>query len=55
MAIWSTRIACWIPKALNIHSEYAILTAFPLQQLLRERASKLRFYVIVISHLRTAA
>jgi len=25
---WRTRIACWIPKAKNIHSEYVILTAF---------------------------
>jgi len=29
MAIW--RIACWIPKAINTHSEYVILIAFPLQ------------------------
>jgi len=26
------RIAYWIPKATNIHSEYVILIAFPLQQ-----------------------
>jgi hypothetical protein len=26
------RIACWILKATNIHSEYAIFVAFPLQQ-----------------------
>ena len=35
------RIACWIPKATNTHSEYVILTAFPLQQWLHES-----FYVI---------
>ena len=36
--IWRTRIACWIPKATNTHSESAILNAFPLQQWLHERA-----------------
>ena len=32
MAIWRMRIACWIPKATNTHSEYVILITFPLQQ-----------------------
>jgi hypothetical protein len=32
MARWGMRIACWIPKATNIHSEYVILIAFPRQQ-----------------------
>jgi hypothetical protein len=32
MAIWLVRIAKWIPKATNTHSEYVILTAFLLQQ-----------------------
>jgi hypothetical protein len=32
MTIWRTRIACWIPKATDGHSEYVILIAFPLQQ-----------------------
>ena len=36
------RVACWIPKATNTHSEYEILFAFPLQQWLHERASILR-------------
>jgi hypothetical protein len=31
MTIWSTRIACWISKATNTHSEYVILYAFILQ------------------------
>jgi hypothetical protein len=35
------RIAYWIPKATNTHSEYAILIAFPLQQWLHERISML--------------
>jgi len=25
MIIWRMRIACWIPKSANTHSEYAIL------------------------------
>jgi hypothetical protein len=36
------RVACWISKATNTHSEYVILTAFLLQQWLNERASILR-------------
>jgi hypothetical protein len=43
MTIWRMRIACRIPKAIDTHSVYAILTAFPLQQLLHERASILRY------------
>ena len=43
MTIWRLSIACWIPKATNTPSEYIILTAFPLQQWLRERASMLRY------------
>jgi hypothetical protein len=36
------RIACWIPKATDIHSEYVILIALPWEQWLRERISMLR-------------
>jgi len=36
------RFACWLTKATDTHSEYAVLTAFPQQQWLRERASTLR-------------
>jgi hypothetical protein len=32
------RIACWISKATNKHSEYVLLLAFSVQQLLHERA-----------------
>jgi len=28
MTIWRTRIACWIPKAINTHSQCVILIAF---------------------------
>jgi hypothetical protein len=42
MAVWHIRIACWIPKAKDTHSEYAILIDFLLQQWLHERACMLR-------------
>ena len=32
MTIWRMRIACWIPKAKNTHSDYVILIAFPLRR-----------------------
>ena len=40
------RIACWIPKTTNTHSEYEICIAFQLQQWLQERASMLRYTYI---------
>jgi hypothetical protein len=54
MTIWRMRIACWILKATNTHSQYVILISFPLQQWLHERATMLRHtYIacIVISNL----
>ena len=45
MAIWLMRIACWIPKATNAHSEFTYsesVIAFPLQKWLHENASVLR-------------
>jgi hypothetical protein len=42
MKMWRLRIACWITKATNTHSECVILIAFPLQRWLHERASVLR-------------
>jgi len=41
MTIWRMRIACWISKFINIHSQYEIIIAFPLQQRLLESASML--------------
>jgi hypothetical protein len=38
MTIWRMRIACWITKATDTHSEYVILMVFPLQQWLHESA-----------------
>jgi hypothetical protein len=46
MTIWCLRIACWLPKATNTPSEYITLTAFPLQQWLRERASMLCYMYV---------
>ena len=37
------RIACWIAKSTNTHSEYVIPIAFPLQQWLLKRAPMLRY------------
>ena len=41
MTIRRMRIACWITKATNTHSECVTLIAFPLQKMLQERASML--------------
>ena len=40
------RIACWIHKATNPHSEYAIIIAFRLQQWLLESASMIRYRAV---------
>jgi len=44
--IWRMRIACWIPKATDTHSEYVILMVFPPQKYLREGASMQRYTYI---------
>jgi hypothetical protein len=41
ITIWRRRIACWMPKATDTHSEYVTHVAFPLQKWSRERASLL--------------
>ena len=46
MTIWRICIACWIPKATNMHSDDIILTAFPLQQWLHPGTSALRYVYI---------
>jgi hypothetical protein len=40
---WRKRTACWITKATNTHSEYAIIIALSLQQWLHGRTSMLRY------------
>ena len=47
MTIWRMRIACWITKATDTHSEYVTLTAFPLTQRMYERVPLLRYTYIV--------
>jgi hypothetical protein len=42
MTTYRRRIALWVSKTTNTHSEYVKLIAFPLQQWLRECASMLR-------------
>jgi hypothetical protein len=46
MAIWCMRIACWVAKATNTHSEYVTCIAVSLQQSLHERPSMLRYTYI---------
>jgi hypothetical protein len=48
MTVWLIRIECWIPKAIDTHSEYAILTASPLQQWLPESATVLLYTYVYI-------
>ena len=45
MTTWRMRIACWITKATNTHSEYVIRFAFPLY----ENALMLCLYVQYIA------
>jgi hypothetical protein len=46
ITVWSMRIACRIPKDTNTLLECVILTAFPQQQWLHERASMLHYAYI---------
>ena len=50
MTVWRMRIACWIPKATNSHTDTGcvILIAFPQQQWLHERTSMLRYTYFVL-------
>jgi hypothetical protein len=46
MTIWRIRIECWIPEAINTHSEYVTATAFSLKQQLHKRE-------LLLSYIRT--
>ena len=48
MTIWRMRVACWLTKATNTHSEYVIIIVlfFSLRQWLHERVSVLRYTYI---------
>jgi hypothetical protein len=43
MTTWRMRIACWIPKATNIHTGCAIFIDYPLHQWLLKPASLLHY------------
>jgi hypothetical protein len=43
VAIWDTRIACWITKATDTNSECVIHIAVPLPNVWLESASILRY------------
>ena len=50
MTIWRLRIACWITKATDTHSEYVIPVAFPRRHWLRERFFLFRYtYTALVS------
>ena len=48
LTVWGMRIAVWMLKATNTHSEYVLLIVFPLQQWLHERALLLLFTYIIL-------
>jgi len=54
MTIWRMRFVYWITKATNVHSQYVILIAFPLQHRLQERSSMWRLNVHCLSCFTTA-
>jgi hypothetical protein len=43
MTVCRMRIACWITKSTDTHSEYVALISFPLQQRLHELAAMSRY------------
>ena len=49
MTIWRMRIAWWITKVANKHSQYVILIGFPMQKWLHEYASMLRYTYSALS------
>ena len=46
--MWTVHFACWITEATNTYSEYVIHTAFPRQQLLRERIAMLLLRIRIL-------
>jgi hypothetical protein len=47
MTIWRMRVACWVTKIKDTHTECVMLIAFPLQQWLHQLATMLRYTYIV--------
>ena len=55
MTIWRMRFSYWITKTTKTHSEYVILSAFPLQQRLQKRALILRYtYIALLLYYRSS-
>jgi len=54
MTIWRMRIACWITKATNAHTDCVILIVFPVQQWSHEGASMLLYTYIACHNFRIA-
>jgi hypothetical protein len=48
LTVWCMHFVCWMPMATNIHSEYVILIAFPLQQWLHDRTSMLHYSTLPV-------
>jgi hypothetical protein len=46
MTQWRMRIACWILKTTNTHSDYVIIIYCPLQERMHESASLLSYTII---------
>ena len=51
MTIWRTRIACWVPKATNTHSEYVILFCFSTPTVVARTGLSVTSYVQYIAFL----
>jgi hypothetical protein len=50
MAVWRMRIACWIPKAVNTHSEYVCNTnCFSTTTVVTRKPLKVTLYVYCLS------
>ena len=44
------RLACWITKDNDTHSEHVIILAFSRQKWLRERTSSLRYTYVLLNN-----
>jgi hypothetical protein len=49
ITIWSIRVACWVTKAINIHSEYVILIVFSTAKMIRRTRPRVTLHVICLS------
>jgi len=54
MTIWHMRIACWIRKATNAHSDYVIFIAFPLASIIARTLLSVMLYMHCLSRFRMA-